>query len=65
MDTFWRDVRDLGATIGVKEETSRKWQTKRFVPPKWHRQLLDAALEQGTDISWNDLLNPPEERRGE
>ena len=59
MNIFWQNVRELSEELGVKPETSRKWQTKRTIPPKWHHLLLSAAKGTRVELSWNDLRNPP------
>lgn len=59
MNLFWKNVRTLSADLDIKPETARKWQTRRFIPTKWHHPLMSLAEKQGKQLSWDMLLRPP------
>ena len=59
MDGFWKDVRELSLDLEIKPETSRKWQTKRAIPARWHHPLIEAAENREIELSWESLRCPP------
>ena len=59
MDEFWKDVRELSLDLEIKPETSRKWQTRRAIPTRWHHPLIMAAQDSGKDLTWDRLMEPP------
>ena len=46
MDEFWKDVRDLSLDLGIKPETSRKWQTNEGHPQQDGITLLLKAVRE-------------------
>ena len=64
MNGFWTTIRELSSELNIKPETSRKWQTKRSVPAKWHYELLSAATRKDMQLDWDELRNPPSLLKG-
>ena len=59
MEEFWNHVRELSFDLGVKPETSRKWQTNRAIPSRWHHPLVKASENSELCLSWEVLREPP------
>lgn len=55
MDT-WETLRPLSARIGVTAEAFKKWR-QRGVPPRHFFPLLEAARNEGVDLTEADLLS--------
>lgn len=52
---LWDTPAALGAAIGAKPDTVRKWGERDRIPPEYWQRTIDAAKAKGRSISAEDL----------
>jgi P63C domain len=47
----------LAGLLGRRQSTIQHWAKTGMIPAKWHRQLLDAAMQAGVRLSADDFIS--------
>lgn len=50
---------NLARALGIKQSTVSHWAKTGTVPVRWHSKIIQAAADQGLDVTAGDLVSTP------